>query len=68
MDSEEKLEWWETFDGILEKFKEVVEENKNLKQELELLKKVSHEITPELIAEEIEKLKKPKRKSKKQKQ
>ena len=38
INTEEQLEWWNTFDGILSKFSEVVEENKSLKRELEELK------------------------------
>lgn len=36
---EPTFEWWETYDGVLEKFKEVVEENKRLKKENDRLKK-----------------------------
>ena len=39
INTDSNLEWWETFDGILNKFKETIEENKVLKTEIEDLKK-----------------------------
>lgn len=37
-------EWHDTFDGILEKFKEVVEENKRLKAKLKRKRRVNKTI------------------------
>ena len=43
-DVKQEFEWWETFDGILEKLKELKEENEELKLKLKRkVKKSSHE-------------------------
>ena len=38
-EQKQELEWWETFDGILVKIKELKEENEALKAEVEKLRK-----------------------------
>lgn len=39
MNEEEKRQWWETFDGILDRMRELKEENEALKKENEKLKR-----------------------------
>lgn len=34
MEEEKELEWWETFDGIIDKLKELRDENIKLKEQL----------------------------------
>lgn len=40
MTDEEKNDWWQTFDGILDRMRELKEENEKLKAENEKLKTI----------------------------